>query len=324
MSYPYVYTRHEIFRHEGCRLYSMIGVNIENTDHIAKVGFYADQQSGRFICFSCNQNYEFSYYSYNEIDRKHQKDSKFCSFLSGLDVSISYKPVRPDSEVAVLGIANLTKKRFCGRTIEEWYIRKHNENYDSDNYRIIYRKNVHSLYLKKVETPIEVPPVRDTRRTFNVESFFVVMRVEQNRLDTFRRKRHPFPEEPEFWEKLAKWGFFYTLLNSTIQCAFCRIVLGNVSSHFNIQQIHLQYSTSCRFANNDSSIGNIPRVPVTYTTSPTDNESIQCKICCVNLINITYECGHLFMCSDCADRLPNKLCPTCKQPLNFRRKVFFT
>lgn len=156
-------------------------------------------------------------------------------------------------------------------------------------------------------------------KTFNIELFFLYMRSEEKRLETFNMTSYPFPY-PEMSNLLAKIGFIYTLYNSSIQCAFCRIVLGNISTKTNAIMLTHTLLSDCRFARFEE-VGNEELVDK-FVTKPTENTIIQCKICLVKEINVVYGCGHLIACSDCSDQTNH--CSVCRAPLIGKRKIYLS
>ena len=45
----------------------------------------------------------------------------------------------------------------------------------------------------------------------------------------------------------------------------------------------------------------------------TDDEKKQCKLCCKNMANTCYSCGHVFSCISCVNANPKKECAICRK-----------
>ena len=147
------------------------------------------------------------------------------------------------------------------------------------------------------------------------------MRSEKRRLETFQVQNYEFPLLENKAKYLAKMGFFYTLLNTTVQCSFCRILIGGVRENTWILAKHMIFSPDCPCSFGETN-KNEPMADERLTVSKTDIEAQQCKICMENEINIIYDCGHLYFCSDCSDKATN--CAVCRAPLVGRKRIFMS
>jgi len=87
---------------------------------------------------------------------------------------------------------------------------------------LIWKSSPLKSNLETLNLPIFIPPVPQSEKFMNIEMFFITMRSEERRLETYNIDSYPFPFGADYATKLAKNGLFYTLLNCTVQCAFCR------------------------------------------------------------------------------------------------------
>ena len=312
------YVRHELMRHESLRAYSLIPVDtIEDKRKIAKLGFYADTQLKAYVCFSCHFVVKFR--SNIDIAKTHCNISPSCAFLCGRDVSISdiQLAIEQPQAVVVLGVPNFQNTDYFYRPMNETD-RKKLESLSKDCFAIEVKKSNKKYFLGKLYSPIEIPTISDSNKYLNIEVFFLQMRFEKNRLHTFEYKKFPYYFSETFAQNLAKNGFFYCLLNNIVQCAFCRIVLYN-SNDNQIVKYHLTASKSCKFALGKE-CGNISFVE-NIITSQTDIFEKQCKICLMNEVNLSYNCGHM-LCFDCSQLVKN--CPMCRSSLTGRRVIYWS
>ena len=80
------FERHEIFRHEAFRLFSlsnMFGETIEHKElsRIASMGFYFDLETFAFICFSCNDIINYYYFKQITVRKLHKISFSAFSIL---------------------------------------------------------------------------------------------------------------------------------------------------------------------------------------------------------------------------------------------------
>lgn len=312
------YLRHELLRHESVRQFSMLNVDDMNKNEYAAMGFYADMNLQAFICFSCHFFVKFRSLK-NPLHFLHSEKSKGCPFLDGRDVSIKPPRYYPDyNTVQIAGSPNFKDQKWYSRPIEKHVSDLILQTRTLDNPQLLYinsyaKPNFGVLYL-----PIYIPPIKHSNRVFHIESFFVSMRSEERRIETFKLKLYPFPYN-ECIKNLTENGFFYTLLNSTIQCAFCRIIITNITPRDDIKWIHDVVGKDCKFVIGDD-VGNVKFAEKKYTTIETDIDQIQCKICLINQVNIVYNCGHL-ICSDCTLNLTH--CQICRGSITSKMRIYF-
>jgi hypothetical protein len=82
------------------------------------------------------------------------------------------------------------------------------------------------------------------------------MRIECNRLKLFNDCEH-FSEEMK--KDLAKFGFYWTGLDDTVQCKFCQIRIYEWEPEDTALGEHRKHSPNCRFING-CNVSNIPLV----------------------------------------------------------------
>ncbi|XP_022903791.1 death-associated inhibitor of apoptosis 2 [Onthophagus taurus] len=95
------------------------------------------------------------------------------------------------------------------------------------------------------------------------------MNIEKNRLKTYRNWP---PYVPVSLVKLAKAGFYYTGRNETVKCFSCEIEISGWEFGDPVQVMgkHRSSSPQCPFVLNQSTCGNIPHIPHSYSV-PTNN-----------------------------------------------------
>jgi hypothetical protein len=177
--------------------------------------------------------------------------------------------------------------------------------------------------------PMYIPSISDASKSIHIEFFFVLMRKEERRLITFQNTIYPYPGGHKLAELLARKGFFYTLLNTTTQCAFCRVVVCNLSLLGDIDKIHLDASPNCKFAKGEECHNIIKppinETPITLDENNTTNQATnQCKVCLINQVNVVFQCGHLVMCNSCASHEKMKNCPICRRPLFGKIRIYYS
>jgi hypothetical protein len=175
-----------------------------------------------------------------------------------------------------------------------------------------------------------VPGIPDAGKILHIEFFFNLMRKEDRRLKTFEHPMYPFPGDHKLAKLLAKKGFFYTLLNTTTQCGFCRVVLSQFSIKADIDCMHLLASPNCKFAKGEECYNiSIPPINDRPMTIDDNNQLInqntnQCKVCLTNQVNVVFQCGHLVLCNSCSNHEKMKNCPLCRGPLFGKIQVYFS
>ena len=315
------YIRHEILRHEIVRKYSMINVDHNEKNNIAKLGFYADIGLEAFICFSCNLVVKFRSVKKN-IHKIHAEKSKLCAFLQGRDVSINDRNYTSDyySATQILGFPLFNNPQWFSRKICKILKNVILSNTSLENPQLIHEKKTTKRKFGNLHLPFYIPPINDSNKYFHIETFFITMRNEERRLETFNQKLFPFPFNEKISKCLAENGFFYTLLNSSVQCAFCRIVIGNLYEDTDIKFVHKLIGVTCPIAkdevcDNEKIVVNNKKRKIVQT----DIEEIQCKICLNNKIDIVFNCGY-FVCSECAINIDK--CHYCRSDIKTKSNVY--
>lgn len=315
------YIRHEILRHESVRKFSMLSVDVGEKYKIASYGFYADLELKAFVCFSCQQVVKFI--DSQDIHQKHRFYTPQCAFLNGRDVSIGHRQWGPDYEyVSLLGVPQFNNPAWFSRPISEEFTKQTLKKYSLQNPDYECRIFQLKYFLGILHLPMFIPNVTNSNQLLNIESFFITMRSEERRLQTFQLRNYPFMFSQDLAVYLAKNGFFFTLLNSAIQCAFCRVIVGNISTGVDINRIHKIMSSKCLFITDDEKAGNLKIVKKIIIPNTTDNVQVQCKICLVHEINIVLNCGHFF-CSDCLSKSNIKMCPHCRSGITTQTRIYF-
>ena len=310
------YIRHELLRHLAVRKHSMLYVEHEKKFIYASYGFYATKKS--FICFSCNYSVPLNFSG--NIHEKHVSDSSQCSFLDGRDVSIEDITSTSNEGLQICGHSLFNNKDFYYRKlVEEQESLLTTSKVPIGSFILNCVKWRPSVVLKPFNSPIFVPAIDDNSKFLHIEIFFLLMRNEERRLKTFQITYYPFVGGEVLAKNLAKNGFIYTLLNTTIQCAFCRICLTNISEPIDIKSEHIKLSPQCKFAKGLECF-NIPREIKQITDSPTENIDIQCKVCLTNCVKIVFNCGHVASCYSCATQLNQ--CPICRQYILTKKQIF--
>ncbi|CAG2100055.1 unnamed protein product [Medioppia subpectinata] len=290
----------------------------EKKHEIAALGFYADDNIKSFVCFSCMLIVRFK--DWKDIHEYHRKTSPYCAFLQGRDVSIGDDKPRTEFSPKCQGFTNFSNIETFNRRLSDENRNKVLKHYSLKTPYLNAATTLKSYVLTSIFSPVYIPKILRSDRVFNIEVFFLYLKSEENRFQTFNVHTYLFPY-PEISDILARNGFFYTLYNSAIQCAFCRVVISNIT-HLTIEEdvlsMHAIFSRDCQLLTGKD-VGNIPFTNRLCAT-PTDNESHQCKVCLVNQIDVIYKCGHFIVCSSCAARMG--ACPTCRAPLSDRRRLY--
>ena len=306
MSAPYV--RHELLRHQAVRENTFYNWNNSFLDYkiLAAAGFYYENQKDYIFCFSCDLMVS-KLEDVLEIFKRH-KASPNCQFLKGNDISINRTTNNPG--IVGLSFANKHSK-----------IENEPLFYDLFNPTTIQNRGCYSCRSKSpIYAPIEIPAVSFGSRILNIDDFFSFMRYEKNRLETF--KIGLYKETAPCAEYLASQGFFYTLLNDCIQCAFCKIVFCGLQKA-NIDCMHLIYSFNCEFVNKKSNNVSITSIPDSIEDNNSNNR-LMCKVCLENEICILLDCKHLVLCQKCANYPSLKTCPVCRKIIESKCKVFLS
>jgi C3HC4-type zinc finger (RING finger) protein/inhibitor of apoptosis domain-containing protein len=285
----------------------------------ARFGFYSCTYLKVFVCFSCHFSVPIEFNG--NIHEHHVSNSGSCAFIEGRDVSINDVSNIPEFDlVQVLGITHFQNRDYFYRklTAEETAILSP-KHLQIGGYVLNSKEFKQKFSLRAFYSPVFVPKIPDRSRFLHVEFFFLLMRQEVRRLATFQLKVYGFPASLTLAEKFAEKGFFYCLLNLTIQCAFCRVVISNVTSIDNIDRVHKIVSTECKFAKGEECY-NIKKVVPKISDSLTEISELQCKICLQNELKIVFDCGHIVCCHSCSEKVVN--CPTCRKPIKNKKQIY--
>ncbi len=143
------------------------------------------------------------------------------------------------------------------------------------------------------------------------------------------------PHEKPSPSDMAKCGFFYCLLNDTVQCAFCRSCIGGWSSKSVPDKIHRLFFPYCAFVKNDFQDTSQHQLqkgndePVASSSNVSHGETlkllediqqrINCKVCFEREVSVRFNCKHIVTCKDCSPKI-NK-CPVCRCIITRRSHV---
>lgn len=323
-----LYVRHELLRHESIRLFTLIAAKISNKDFIASSGFYYCEENSSLLCFSCNLSIQESTESPFSL---HLRLSPDCNFLNGSDVSISQNK----SLLLILGSPQIINRDWLYKNYEKKYCERVFSKYNFKKPWRKYNKDCTSSLIS-IYAPMKIPSI-NRAAIFDVEDFFIYMRSEEKRLETFKLKMFPYPLSETFFKILAFEGFFYCLVDKNTQCAYCRYVIGGWSENMDIKYTHSVLSPKCKFVRGER-VENIQlNEPNLYIKSSNEQEvqevdfqeynmlkdRLKCKICFNNDIDIIFDyCGHAISCSNCSKCL--KCCPTCRGSILAQKKIYFS
>jgi hypothetical protein len=201
-----------------------------------------------------------------------------------------------------------------------------------------------SAYYKKL---IEIPQSNQPDSVLDIEGFFRLMKKQENRLNSFMVTQ--WPHERPAPSSMAKAGFFFCLLNDTVQCAFCRSCVAGWNEDSKPEQVHKIFFPHCilsekqRNSNQSTSdspedqastsnVDNLasaaPSANVTTVTTVTNaainlleefQQRIYCKVCYDKEISVRFNCKHIVTCKQCSVRVVN--CPICRCVINKRVDV---
>jgi hypothetical protein len=320
--------RHELLRNESVRLSTLM--YLSHLIHaekvlIARSGFYYDYWNEIYICFSCNYFVDKKCKGIDML-RIHMTDSPDCWFCYGLDVSI-----------------RSNRRGFLKGSIEDHHYDWINQSaadmdeilsrvsFDHPPIQEYNKRSTDQLkYLFCISESLFIPAGGTTLKAFHSEDYLISLRSEERRLETYKITNYLFPLdnfEPDFIDRLAKNGFFYCLTGTNVECAFCRIVLGDLNSETDFISLHEEYSPKCSWVNNERE-NNIPLTVnevIIVDHDEDENENINrermCRCCMTEYINVVHSCGHISLCITCASKLEN--CIICRQPLIDERKIYF-
>ena len=254
-----IYVRHELLRNETVRFTTLqyFNLSLNKRKTIAQAGFFYDKVIEKFVCFSCNLLFDKTIHP-NELLKMHFIKFKNCPWLNGYDVSIKDTPNH-----CLKGKCHIEDFDYLNRDVD-WETELSGYSLNSPTSHLISERPFNdSRFLSPLTEPIFIPSGGMSRSRFEVEKFFIYMRKEINRLETFNICNYMFPRNertlhlPDFY---ARNGFFYCLSATNIQCAFCRIIFGNIcEGEVDIIDRHERFSPDCCFVRRDKH-NNIPLI----------------------------------------------------------------
>lgn len=227
VSYSSAYLRHEFLRHDCVRKSTYVDWPNNSCDfrELVAAGFYHTQNSDEVICFSCGL--KISGFTPNSQPYFiHRSLSPGCKFLSEFDMSITNLPIN----------GRLSAVAYPLKTQSDIIIADNNYNASVQRCNlikpplksIIGQQRNHNIETEEIlanyKVPLLIPKNEDQMLVLCVDGFFKMMKLEENRIETFKVKNWPhINPAPDI---MAKSGFFYCLLNDTVQCAYCRACIG--------------------------------------------------------------------------------------------------
>lgn len=301
--------RRQLLAHEEIRFHTFDGFNAHGQIEpslLAYQGFYFENATSNVHCFAC----EFYLNNWAAVDVAKEHFRQFgckCPLLTGRVTSIRKICQTKTSEC--LGKPNCSNSKdlvdLNERTDPEITV----DNIVSRTAQIYGPSSLNYFHPISSKLSINIPGERLVDK-IPFEDIFRVMKNESQRRRTFIVK--DFEWKSEFpYEKLAKFGFFYTFIADIVQCAFCRIVIGGWDQTDQlVTGRHRVFSPKCLFLQSPTCCGN---VAINERLDP--ERQITCKICFESGVEVAFQnCGHAICCLSCYNRVrPN--CPICKRPI---------
>ena len=305
--------RHELLRHEAIRAHSLTFNKFDCPQYIVECGFYYEPNSKRIYCFSCHFNLCYSP-NYIKLHEVHKIWSKHCSFLQGKDVSI--KSPRMSITMERVGWPSVSYNEDLNRSVNSQL----RGTRDIENPPIYTTFNkTRGTYLRVFYSPVRIPPNGTDRSVLDVDYLYTILKREEMRRKSFFIQGYRFPFDEEYIDLLVKSGFFYTLFNNAISCAFCRLVLNGKHPQKSIERFHRQFSPNCDFFCKDNQ--NIPMQPSEQSeTLPIDMICVICLTECKTYVTIP--CMHLTHCHNCITKLKSPNCVICRHEGVQYRRIF--
>lgn len=351
--YAAVYVRHELLRHDCVRKSTFANWPNRDVDFrpLVSAGFYYAQKNDEVVCFSCGIKIS-GWTKDSHAYFLHRATAPTCKFLNGYDISINRLPVI--SHLSTVGLPMITSSNFridvatipllVGCSLNRPPI-------DVKCGAEIYRKNYQELSAS-YKMMIKIPESSNPNIILDIDGFFVMMREEKQRLNTFMVCQWPH-EKPSPLD-LARAGFFYCLLNDTVQCAYCRSCLGGWDEQSIPASVHKMFFPYCDFVkqflqdvqpsraggtqllngrpqaipDKASIFGSTKPLESTSSSSSANDESetaklldnlqqrLICKVCFEREVSVRFNCKHIVTCEICSMRVHS--CPICRARI-FRR-----
>lgn len=321
------FIRHELLRHESIRESSFQNWTSSDVNYhkLVNAGFYYESNGDEVICFSCGIRIS-GWTSSSHAYLMHRSFSPACPFLAGKDISINRLPAGnypsavafPLIPSSVLSIQNtsLDIERF---SLKQPPFKEVKKQYSHGNPNL---KEIEAYF----KMPIKIPASNKPNLIINIDDFFIMMKNEETRLETF--KIRPWPLKFPTPEALSKSGFFYCLVNDSTQCAYCRCIIGGWKLDSSPKEVHKNLFPHCSFIKQLEQLNSLfeaadgNEVEIIGEVLIQDNKldeiknRLLCKICFDNEISVRFSCKHMISCKNCS--IPLNHCPICRAVI--RRK----
>jgi E3 ubiquitin-protein ligase XIAP len=326
--YSSSYVKHEYLRHFSVRKSTFTDWPQNSCDfrELVGAGFYHTQTSDEVICFSCGLKISgltkdsHPYFIHRTL-------SPGCKFLNGHDMSIDRLPI--NGRISVVSLPSVTQSQFCLvdknciMSVDKFTLSK------PPLKSIIGQHRNHNVEVPEIsgnyKAPLIIPKNEDQRYVLCIDSFFKMMKNEKNRIETF--KVNNWPHHQPTVEQMAKSGFFYCLLNDTVQCAYCRSCIAGWYPESSPFEVHKLFFPFCSFVKNE-----FQPLAICGPDNKTDDmgkngiktmndlkERISCKICFEREVAVRFNCKHIVTCNDCSVKVD--ICPICRISITERIDV---
>ena len=297
--------RHELLRQESIRYFTFTLNEFESPRYLVDCGFYYEPYSKRIYCFSCNFNLHYSK-SYRNLSELHTKWSTNCEFINGFDVSIKTPIFHITNECVGWPKDSSTD---LGLPLHMYAIQR-----SMKDPPVLYSFNkTRGIHLKAFYSPIYIPSNEDDRRILDVKYYFKMLKKVSVRLETFKLEGYKYPYSNESAEKLAEQGFFYTLFNDAVQCAYCRIVInGRFNNHFD--RLHKCLRENCEVFNPNRKVKIEVNKRKKTEIEEVSRQRFDCVICLTDVREYFCKpCMHLTHCQKCYEISKPKNCVICRK-----------
>ena len=299
MSKPYI--RHQLLKNAKARLETFKYTVYEpNSVSFMENGLYF--QNNALICFSCGGGSVLESITEN-LEDVHLQD---CQYLKRLDVNIYPRPEAEGEEYIAGKPAqpiDLLYPRIANRQCGD--IRSFTPIITAK----FKQQTIAGVLRREIEKPLK-------NALLNVRLFYLIMRKEFNRLETFKVNTYKWPVKYMNERFLVKAGFFYTLIEDIISCYVCRVCIGGLNRSSNVIEIHKQFSPDCPLRSETQVVDDLG---VTLEKICNENATLECKICYKRSTCILFNCNHMLCCHVCARNLEN--CPLCRATILTKQEI---
>ena len=148
------------------------------------------------------------------------------------------------------------------------------------------------------------------------------MKIVDIRKLTFKTRKYKCNLTKSKKLELINNGFFYTLLGTNTQCAFCRIIIGGWNENVDINKKHKKLSPNCEIFNNENIIFGKLVINDKIIESKKDEDRGLCKICFISEVQTMFNCGHVVSCIECTKRC--NICPVCRCNSYGWKRIYLT